>query len=50
MQKHRVPTMLQISRKAAEIRQGWSQAERCRRADVAKRCFALLTLLSAARP
>lgn len=49
MQKQQVPTSQQIGRKAAEIRQGWSGAERRRRATVARRCFTLLSLLSGGR-
>jgi hypothetical protein len=45
----RAPTMQQISRKAAEIRKRWPEAERRRRADIARRCVALLSLMPEAR-
>lgn len=49
MHKQRAPTMEQIGRKAAQIRKGWSEAERRRRANIARRCSALLSLLPEAR-
>jgi hypothetical protein len=44
MQKQRIPTVRQIGRKAAEIRKGWSESERVRRAETARRCLLVLAL------
>jgi hypothetical protein len=49
MQKQRIPTVRQIGRKSAEIRKGWSEPERVRRAETARRCLLLLALLPDAR-
>jgi hypothetical protein len=49
MQKQRIPTTKQIGRKSAEIRKGWPEPERLRRAEIARRCLAMLALLPDAR-